>query len=151
MQILAITSIGDSPVKGGSPVRHSNSTQPSEKMSARASTSRSPRACSGAMYIGVPTVEPTLVKRLVSSTRRAMPKSSMRVSSSRQSTRKMLLGLMSRWTMPRSCAVASASSTRRPSRATRRRRQRTAHQPLLQVSPESHSIAMYDSPCEVMP
>ncbi len=36
-----------SPVKGGSPVRHLKSTQARENTSARASTLRSPRACSG--------------------------------------------------------------------------------------------------------
>jgi hypothetical protein len=36
-------------MKGGLPARHSNITQPSEKMSARPSTLASPRACSGAV------------------------------------------------------------------------------------------------------
>ena len=48
-RILASSAVASSPSNAGRPVRHSNSTQPSENTSARASTSRSPRACSGAM------------------------------------------------------------------------------------------------------
>ncbi len=95
-QIFASTAIAVGPVNGGCPVRHSNSTQPSENMSARASISFSPRACSGAMYIGVPMMPPASVMRRGSNSRRARPKSSSFASSRRPPGRKRLLGLMSR-------------------------------------------------------
>ncbi len=43
-----------SPQNAGCPAMHSKSTPPRAKTSARASSRRSPRACSGAMYTGVP-------------------------------------------------------------------------------------------------
>jgi len=47
LHTLVITSKDELPMKGGSPASASKSTQPSEKMSARPSTSARPRACSG--------------------------------------------------------------------------------------------------------
>ena len=98
------------------PVRHSKSTQPSEKTSARASMSRSPRACSGAMYPGVPSSAPVRVSslRFVEQARDAEVED-LRPRRRRRSTRKRLLGLMSRWTTPARCATPSASATRRSS------------------------------------
>lgn len=48
-RILARSAGMLSPTNAGRPARHSKSTHPSAKTSARASTSRCPRACSGAM------------------------------------------------------------------------------------------------------
>ena len=55
-KILARTAVTLGPSKGRLPCKHSNKTQPSENTSARASTSRAERACSGAIYSGVPTI-----------------------------------------------------------------------------------------------
>ncbi len=49
------------PENAGSPVRHSKSTHPRAKTSARASSARSPVACSGAMYPDVPMTTPVAV------------------------------------------------------------------------------------------
>ena len=70
-------------------------------MSVRASTPRSPAACSGLMYAGVPTASPVSVSLdsaapLLSA--RAIPKSATRVLPSRVSSR--FSGLMSRCTTP---------------------------------------------------
>jgi hypothetical protein len=46
-------------------------------MSTRASRSRSPRACSGATYPGVPTIAPVKVSRSRSPASRAIPKSTI--------------------------------------------------------------------------
>ena len=46
------------PVKGGSPVSISYVTAPSAYTSVRASVARSPMACSGDMYCGVPRLRP---------------------------------------------------------------------------------------------
>ena len=55
---LGSTRDESSPVKAPRPGEAAKSTQPSENTSARASTSLSPRACSGAMYPGVPIIAP---------------------------------------------------------------------------------------------
>ncbi len=69
-------------------------------MSERLSTGN-PATCSGDMYLGVPRTTPVLV--LWSATRtRAIPKSMIFTWPRGRSM--MLLGLMSRWTTPCSCA-----------------------------------------------
>ena len=76
-------------------------------MSDRKSAVGSPVACSGDMYAGVPSVLPAVVSvELPPSARAAvialaMPKSVTTAASPASST---LSGLMSRWTMPWSCA-----------------------------------------------
>jgi hypothetical protein len=64
-----------SPWKAGVPVRHWNSTQPSANTSVLASIGALLRACSGAMYPGVPIIAPVWVS-WVRPLRCAMPKSS---------------------------------------------------------------------------
>jgi hypothetical protein len=93
----------------------SKSTTPSEKMSERASTSCSPRACSGDMYAGVPMAQPSTVSA-ASPSPRAVPRSmTMTLSaSSREATRKKFDGLTSRWMMPASCRPARPSAAWRP-------------------------------------
>ncbi|HEU5480182.1 MAG TPA: hypothetical protein VFU90_10140, partial [Candidatus Tumulicola sp.] len=60
---------------------------------ARASTTRSPAACSGLTYSGVPRLAPVSVRRLAASwTASAIPKSA---STASPSCRRMLSGLMS--------------------------------------------------------
>ncbi len=64
-------------------------------MSLRPSTSRSPLACSGDMYVGVPTVLPVTVSRVPASIARAIPKSVTMARPVAPSSR-MLSGLTSR-------------------------------------------------------
>ncbi len=109
-------------------------------MSARASMARCPRACSGAMYEGVPTTIPVLVTSIEDQAVCTSPKSMILASSTRPPGRKMLAGLMSRCTRSCACTSTRASATRSPSvtlscrespaRASRRRTS----------SPSSHSI-----------
>jgi hypothetical protein len=79
-------------------------------MSLRPSSSRSPIACSGDMYAGVPTATPVTVNRESPAAARAMPKS---VTTARPVARSSmtLSGFTSRCTTPRPCAYASASAT----------------------------------------
>ena len=86
-------------------------------MSARASTLLSPAACSGDMYVGVPTDIPVPVRFAPSdssdavraaTSARATPKSA---STACPSSSRMFSGLMSRCTIPLRCAYASASAT----------------------------------------
>ncbi len=71
-------------------------------MSARASMSVSPIACSGAMYDGVPTAMPTVVSLSppAAETALATPKS---VTTAWRPDSSTLPGLMSRCTTPREC------------------------------------------------
>ena len=75
------------------------------------------------MYVGVPITAPVFVAACAEpmSVSFAMPKSSSLIRSpfgmSGSGTRKMLSGLRSRWTMPLSCAAASALHTPRRSAA----------------------------------
>ena len=78
----------------------SASTTPAENTSARASTA-SPRACSGAMYAGVPEIVPT--RRLAAA--RAMPKSMTTTRPARVSI--TFSGLMSRCTRPAAWIASS--------------------------------------------
>ena len=81
----------------------------------------SPRACSGLMYWTEPRVIPGSVI-WASAIARAIPKS---VTSTRPSwASRMLPGLMSRWTIPRAWAAASARATSAAIRADCGRRQR---------------------------
>ena len=105
----AISPRVSSAMKGGRAVRHLKSRQPSEKTSARAVTPAAPRTCSGDMYPGVPSSAPSLVSRAACASR-AMPKSSSLGMSVPWST-KTFEGLISRWTMPRACAKASAEAS----------------------------------------
>jgi hypothetical protein len=65
---------------------------------------RSPAACSGDMYVGVPIAMPVAVRRESPSLMaRAMPKS-VTIGRPLCWSIRMLSGLMSRWMTPRSCA-----------------------------------------------
>src|SRR5919202_347139 len=68
-------------------------------MSLRPSTSRSPIACSGLMYVGVPTAMPVTVRRESASAARAIPKS-VTIERPECCSMRMLSGLTSRCTMP---------------------------------------------------
>ena len=106
------------------------STLPRLNRSARASIG-SPRACSGAMYCGVPAMTPLCVW-LASSTARARPKSVIRTRSTPFSSR-MLAGLMSRCTRPWAWAAASPAAVCMAIRRTSLRLQRAAVvEPVLQ-------------------
>ncbi len=89
------------------PTSNSQSTTPSEYMSA-AGVGRSPRACSGAMYGGVPAPWRSSVHDSSSAPLATSPKSTSLSAPSARSTK--LLGLMSRWRMPRECRKATAGS-----------------------------------------
>jgi hypothetical protein len=126
-------------------------------MSARLSTPI-PRACSGAMYAAVPTTAPAKVigeaagddacstPGEAASDSLAKPKSStLTPPSGRIFT---LAGLRSRWTMPFSCAAASAAAICAPSEMASLafsgpRRIRSAR-----VSPSTYSATMYDRPLQ---
>ncbi len=89
---------GVGPLNGGSPASISYSTHARPKMSLRPSRLSSPLACSGLMYVGVPTIMPVAVSLDATSlSARATPKSA--TSTSFPDSR-MLSGLMSRWTTP---------------------------------------------------
>ena len=89
---------GDSPMNGGREVSSSNSMQPVEYRSERASTT-SPRACSGDRYWAVPMTADVEVTVWPSEARaRAMPKSMTLTSPAGVSI--TFAGLMSRCTMP---------------------------------------------------
>ncbi len=105
-------------------------------MSARWSVCGSAVACSGDMYAGVPRATPievSLPEPELFSTALATPKS---VTSAWRPERRMLSGLMSRWTMPCLCAMARASATSRM--------MRTASG--TGSSPSRASLARSDSP-----
>jgi hypothetical protein len=91
------------PVNGGSPVSISYVTAPSAYTSVRASMARSPIACSGLMYCGVPSESPVCVMRAPPAlcTASAMPKSA---TSALPSCSRIFSGLMSRWITPWRCA-----------------------------------------------
>jgi hypothetical protein len=101
----ASSEIAVEPAKGGFPEIISYSTQPSAYWSQRPSRGTSPGpACSGLMYVGVPTTMPVFVICVVvvaSTTARAMPKSEIIAC---PSAMRMLSGLMSRWMIPWRCA-----------------------------------------------
>jgi hypothetical protein len=100
---FAIIDCALAPVTGGSPASISYSTAASEYTSLRASMPRSPVACSGDMYCGVPSDRPVCVRRLppASFTASAIPKSASIAS---PSWRRMFSGLMSRCTSCWRCA-----------------------------------------------
>ncbi|AGP40426.1 hypothetical protein SCE1572_41540 [Sorangium cellulosum So0157-2] len=147
---LTSTASAPTPWNAARPVRHLKSTQPSANTSARASTLRSPRACSGAMYSGVPRTVPGIVS-CWSIRKRAIPKSSTITRSSRPSARSRLLGLRSRcttpcrWRPPRVPATRATTSTLSAA-VSPRCTMRSAS-----VSPESHSITRYGLPPAVRP
>ena len=68
-----------------------------------------------------------------------------------QPTRKTLLGLMSRWTTPRSCAAASASNTGKARCATAAGPNEPRDRRSSKVSPSSHSMAMKGDPWGAVP
>ena len=94
-------------------VNISYTTQPNAHTSLRESR-RSPRACSGLIYAGVPVTTPSPVAGGMRASRGsgasalARPKSSTFTVPAAVSL--MLPGLRSRWTMPLSCAASSASA-----------------------------------------
>ncbi len=135
---FASTAITFSPAKAWRPVRHSNATHPSAKTSARASTLGSPRACSGAMYPGVPMAAPVRVRADDRATR-ATPKSSTFTRSIEPPSRKMLLGLTSRWSTPRAWAAASALATLRVSVIASAMSRRPSSRRVPRSKPSSHS------------
>ena len=103
------------PSKSRRPARHSKRTQPSAKTSTAGAISRRSRACSGAMYPGVPSTMPETVSGRVGTDTRAMPRSITCTSSRRPCGRNRLLGLRSRCTRLRSCRCARPSATLRAS------------------------------------
>lgn len=96
----------DRPGYGEWPVAANSSVEPSEKMSLAMTASRVSRACSGAMYAGVPTACRVAVS-VMRSAARATPKSMTRGPSSDTST---LAGLRSRCTSPTEWIDSSASA-----------------------------------------
>ncbi|WBV44964.1 hypothetical protein PFY06_17815 (plasmid) [Pseudoroseomonas cervicalis] len=91
------------PENAFSPVSSWYSTVPAAQMSARWSAG-SPRSCSGAMELGVPSTVPSRV--IAESSSREMPKSVILTrgdAASSASSSMMLAGLMSRCTTPRAC------------------------------------------------
>ena len=112
-QTLRRTAIAVSARNGDRPVHMAYSTLPRLNRSARWSIG-SPRACSGAMYSGVPATTPLCV-RLASSAARARPKSVILTRSTPFSSR-MLAGLMSRWIRPWAWAAASPAAICMPIR-----------------------------------
>src|SRR6516162_11198313 len=76
----------------------------------------SPRACSGDMYSGVPARAPTALGPASAATR-ASPKSVI-LTRWTLFSRRMLAGLMSRWTSPCACAAASPAANCIPIRRT---------------------------------
>jgi hypothetical protein len=96
VRILATMAWAVLPVNGGSPVSISYVITPSAYTSLGGPISRSPMACSGLMYCGVPRLMPVSVMRAAFSLRltaRAIPKSATRALPSCSST---FSGLMSR-------------------------------------------------------
>ncbi len=91
---------GVSPRNGTLPVSISYSTTVSAYTSVAAPSSP-PAACSGAMYDGVPTARPVPVSRSLLASMYATPKSAN--TSRPSSSSRTLLGLISRWMMPRAC------------------------------------------------
>ncbi len=99
----------ESPSNGSCPLSSSNSMQPTEYRSDRASTLL-PSACSGDRYCGVPTTMPVCVIEVTPDCRaRAMPKSITLTTPLVDTI--TLAGLMSRCTSPWSCEASSADST----------------------------------------
>ena len=139
-------SIVDAPAKGGRPASTANSMAPSPYTSHRRSSAAvSPRACSGAMYAGVPTTASALelCERSIS---RASPKSithGLQAPSASRSTR-TFPGLRSRCTMPRRCAACTAFATSRTSRTRSSIAIPGAAAP--RVSPSTSCMAMNDRP-----
>ena len=70
-----------------------------------------------------------------------MPKSTSLMLSTSPPTTKMLLGLMSRCTSPRSCAKESAATARRTTRRLSETLSRCRASRAARSSPSSHSIA----------
>ncbi len=99
-------SVTVSPRYGGCPVAAYASVEPREKTSLAVLARRVSRACSGAMYAGVPS-EPRVVVSCTRSTARATPKSITRGPSWETST---LDGLRSRCTSPAAWMESSASA-----------------------------------------
>ena len=100
------------PVNGGVPTISSCIMTPTAYRSAAGLTSPL-CSISGAMNSGVPTRLPAAVSRTSSSRMRATPKSVTLTKSGwpLRDRSRMFSGLMSRWTMPRECAAASACTT----------------------------------------
>ena len=98
LSLLATIAWAVGPAQGDSPASISYSTAASEYWSLRASSARSPAACSGLIYAGVPTAKPVWVSPSSPASARAMPKSATSVLPSVVS--RMFSGLMSRWTTP---------------------------------------------------
>lgn len=120
---------------GRTPVAMSCSSKPSAYTSARASAGP-PCNCSGAMYAGVPTAVPAMVR--VASCREVPP---VEAASPKSSTftpllpSMMLPGFRSRWTMPRACAAASAPAICAPNSKARSTPSRPRASRSARVSP----------------
>ena len=104
-------------MNGFFPVDISYITTPNENRSLRPSMV-SPRACSGDIYTAVPGITPTAVSELSAAASSSVPRWCTSLASPKSSTftcplgvRKMLAGLISRWTIPLACDAASASAT----------------------------------------
>src|SRR5213592_4444024 len=103
LKCLATMARALSPENGGSPASISYTTQARAYSSHRPSSSRSPAACSGLMYSGVPMASPTSVTCSPPAWKmaRAIPKSASTACPSARST---FSGFTSRWTNPSRCA-----------------------------------------------
>ena len=123
----ASTSITDAPEYGGCPVAANSSVAPSEYTSLATDASRVSRACSGAMYAGVPTA-PRAVVRPIRSAARATPKSITRGPSGATST---LDGFRSRCTRPGPVDRGQrlGAPGRQPAHRAHRQRAARQHQP----------------------
>src|SRR6201990_34008 len=110
----ASTSITDAPWYGGGPGGANSSVAPSEDTSLATAASPVSRACSGAMYAGVPTA-PRAVVRPIRSAARATPKSITLGPSGATST---LDGFRSRCTSPAPGMEPGASAPRAASQRT---------------------------------
>ena len=114
---IVMMSKADSDWNGAWPASISNKTTPAAYRSARASMSGSARHCSGDMYAGVPIVMPVrvLTDACAAESFFARPKSriftSLAASDASGAQRKMLSGLMSRWTTPARCAAPTPDRT----------------------------------------
>ncbi len=124
------------------PVKHSNNTQPSEKISIRPSNmSRGPLACSGAIYPGVPINVPVTVNAVCELSMRAMPKSNNLTRRISPPGKNMFPGLISRCTIPRTCAAPKPLATPCARSSTSSMRSGPSSSRSISVCPSSHSIA----------
>ena len=108
-------------------------------------TSRDPRACSGAMYPGVPSIDPVRVSAMPTPRSRATPKSrsvTSRTSGREEEVARLEVPVHT----PARVHRAERARRARPERERLRDRQRARARRSVSVSPSSHSIARYAAP-----